>query len=360
MGVCNFADSYKAAGLFPGPEIIGLRQEPFDKLSKELNTQMVFDLTRLYFGLSVPNATEWFREAFSETDVSFSMVDNAQEVAVLASCILKEAIANGKGIAALAVLTTSAGGNRNPLVFPELIEEARLAMIDIAVEHRNNQKVDIKQIKLPVKTTIHEEADALAAAPDWVKTVKLFKTVDDENIKSVKNLSNQIQKVLHPLVNEVTDLQEEVSMLWWHIGGWSRILEKPFIELSPELVAAMAGLDLADLSKTLAGPVAVPAILHRTIFASNSANTTKATVKGAVNSFPTEAFEKLKLGDGLKGVSDVCPVLTGFLKAYEVGESPAWEIAFKKSTQLDASVSFDLLELAMQVYRERSLLAAID
>ena len=51
MAGFNFADRYKIAGLAPGPEIIGLRQEPFERLRKELTPSRAVELTRLYFGL---------------------------------------------------------------------------------------------------------------------------------------------------------------------------------------------------------------------------------------------------------------------------------------------------------------------
>ncbi|MCK4585839.1 MAG: hypothetical protein KAU29_00750 [Gammaproteobacteria bacterium] len=360
MSEFNFADSYKAAGLSPGPEIISLRQEPFDKLLKTIDKQMVFNLSRLYFGLTVPDGTEWFREAFGETDSSFSMLDNEREAAVLSACLLNAAISNNNVIAALAVLTTSAGGNRIPIVLPQLIEDARAALINIAVDNRKYQTNPLKQIKLPAKNDIEEAVDALVAAPAWPPAGDLFKQVNGNNFKTVKNLANQMNEVLSPLANQLADVQEEVAMLWWHIGGWSRVLDKPFAGLEPGLMAVMVGLDLADLSRTLAGPAAAPAILHKTIFASHDLSTEKVSIKNAVDAFPTEVLAKLELDEELKNLSDICPVLTGFLKAHENGESPAWESAFEKLAFFDPTTTFELLEIAMQVYRERSLLSASD
>ena len=96
MSNFNFGDSYKAAGLNPGPDIIGLRQEPFNQLLEQIDSQMTMDFTRLLYGLPIPRGTEWFREAFAETDPSFSMVDNEREAAVLSACLLNAAIKNHK------------------------------------------------------------------------------------------------------------------------------------------------------------------------------------------------------------------------------------------------------------------------
>ncbi len=51
-------------------------------------------------------------------------------------------------------------------------------------------------------------------------------------------------------------------MLWWHVGGWSRLLDKPFAELDLGLAAVLAGVDMADMSRSAAGPAATPAILQ--------------------------------------------------------------------------------------------------
>lgn len=361
MGGFNFADSYRASGLTPGPEIINLRQKPFDDLVKQMDSKIAVALVRIYFGLPVPQGTDWFRDAFAATDPSFSMHDNEQEAAVLSACLLSAAVVNKDETAALAVLTTSAGGNRKPHLLPELIEISRMTLLEISINSRNRQTPTPKQLKLPAKTNLHEAADAIATGPGWPPVVELFKQVSDESLNATKNLTNQVQAILSPLIAQVSDLKEETEMLWWHIGGWSNVLEQPFSELQPGLAAVMAGLDLADLSRTLAGPAAAPAMLHRTIIsADRDRSAAKASIREAVEAFPDDAYEKLGLIDELKSISDVCPVLTGLLKAHEAGASPAWESMFRKATHFDENVEFDLLDLAVQVYRERSLLSAID
>ena len=114
----NLADNYRAAGLTAGPDVLRTRQEPFDKLRKAIDPGTAIDLTRLYFGLPVPRGTDWFRDAFGEADASFSLVDNAREASVLAAGLLESASADGKIYAALAILTTAAGGLREPPVRP--------------------------------------------------------------------------------------------------------------------------------------------------------------------------------------------------------------------------------------------------
>ena len=74
---------------------------------------------------------------------------------------------------------------------------------------------------------------------------------------------------------------------------------------------------------------------------------------------PSDAVEKMDLGEVLTRVPDICPVLTAFHKASEIGKSPSWHEAFEKAAHVSPDLQFTPLRLAMQVYRERSLVTAI-
>ena len=172
------------------------------------------------------------------------------------------------------------------------------------------------------------------------------------------SLIRLVENTLSPLVDQVQDLREEVSILWWHIGGFSRILDKPFTELEPSLAVVMAGLDIADLTRTLAGPAAAPAILERTIRMLPPKSVKKVSVAEAVNAFPEESLGVLELPDNLRSNSDIFPVLAGFMKKQEIGDSPAWEAGYAKAVHLEPSIEISPLALSMQVYREKALLLA--
>jgi len=184
--------------------------------------------------------------------------------------------------------------------------------------------------------------------------------VSEESAEITKTLTNQLLSVLQPLAAETLTLREEVDMLWWHIGGWSRLLEKPFADLAPGLAAVLAGVDLADMSRSAVGPVAAPAILQRTLAAGRKTQNAKITINNAVEALPQDLFDRLKLDHRLSTVPEICPVLTAFAKANEIGPGPTWHTAFAKATKLEAKSAFAPLDLAMQAYRERLLLCALN
>lgn len=359
MATYDFADTYRAAGLAPGPEIIRLRLEPFESLRKELNAERAVDLTRLYFGLS-KEAPSWFRDAFAKADPSFSMLDNEREAAVLASCLLAAGLEDEIEAAGLAPLTAAVGGNRAPLVRPDLVDQAREALRSMSVAARRHSEVDPKTITLPATSKVSEAADALVPSPDWAKAAALFKQVSAETFSATKTLSAQVYRVILPMAERLADLEEEVAILWWYVGGWSRVLDRAFSELDPGLAAAMAGMDLGQLTREAPGPAAAPAILHRVVTFGRKSKASKVAIKDVVDAFPAESQDRLQLPDALTRVPDVCPVLTAFSKAAEVGETPAWQRPFLKAAQLDAGVSMLPAELAMQVYRETLLVSLLD
>ena len=291
----NFADQYKRAGLAPGSEIIQQRQESFEKLLDNINTPMILDLTRLYFGFSVPDGTDWFRDIFIETDASFSMIDNERETSVLSACLLSAALDKGHIAAGLAPLVALANGHHTPKVFPELVEEAKKKLASASINYWEQTKPDVHKIKQHIKSTVPTEVDKLIAAPAWPLAAEVINLTSRESLTATKTLTNQLRSVISPLVNQVQNLKEEVSILWWCIGGWSRILEQPFIDMGIELAALMAGIDLAHLTESESAPVAAPAILYRTIIKSKKDANTKISISSAVESLPDGVFQQLKI-----------------------------------------------------------------
>lgn len=364
MAGFNFADRYKAAGLAPGPDIIRLRQEPFNKLRKAMSVDRVITLIRLLFELPEPdeNNSTWLREAFAETDPSFTMLDNAREAAVLSSCLLSAAFQErdkGHIEAGLAVLTMAAN-NRTPHVMPTLINDAQHHLDSLSVEMRTPPEVDVAKIRRPAQSKIPGEADEFAKAPDWNKTAALFKKASEEYQAGVGTLAQQTFSVVSQLVRYAELLREELEMLWWYVGGWSKVLDKPFGELDLSVAAVMAGIDLAALVRTPPGPVAARAILHRLIWTGRKSKAASIPVKDAVDALPDDTLQQLKFGDALKSVPDLCPVLTALQKATEIGKGTAWHGAFRRVTSLKEDFAFKPLDLAMQVYREAMLIALID
>jgi hypothetical protein len=358
MTALSLADRYRAAGLNPGAEIIGWRQAPFDKLRESIDAKRAVELARLYFGLPSPGGFEWFREPFHAEDHSFSLLDNKREAAVLAAGLLDAGFASGKTICALAPLAAAVAGARHPEAAPEILADLEHGLADRAVSVRQRDHGNPESIRLPAASKLPADL-APAIGNDWSKVAAFIKQTSDEGMAAVSTLATQAANVVRPLHADVADLREEVQLLWWHIGGWSRILDMPFSELPTPTAAVMIAIDAADLSRTLAGPVAAPALIHRTIAAGRDGKLVKTTIKEAVDGLPNGALDKLVPPAMLVAVPDICPVLTAFAKAREIGSGSAWHAAFRKSSGLTEDAGLRTLDLAMQAFRERMILHAL-
>ena len=361
MAALSFADRYRAANLTPNGETIRQRQESFEKLRVNMDIERIVEITRLYFGLKTKELPPWFIEEFVATDLTFSSIDNERELAVLAECLLASALEDGIAAAGLSILSASANGTRRPLVEKSnFVSEARDALRLLSVTGRQVNTVDLKKINPPTKSNIDENIAELTQTPDWNNVAALFKKISDSEISATTQLFYQVDNVLQPMSQRLAQLEEEASMFWWLVGGWSRILDCPFSEIDPALAPGIAGIDLATLTTKPPGPVAVPAILHRLISQIRKSKPSKVSIQDMVDAFPSQNYDQLNLSAVLKDVPDLCPALTGFRLVVEIGESSAWKTAFQKVVGFGADASYFPVELAMQVYRESLLVSLLD
>lgn len=357
MATYNLADSYRQAGLTPGPEILALRQAPFDQLVSETKGMKSVDLVRLYFGQTV--SAEFmarFSGAFQDSDASFSVMDNQRELSVLAACMLDALIKGGDILCAYAILTTAAAGARKPTVRADLLVIADHKLKELAISARSRSPVSVDTIKVPAKSKVPAEGTALGQSGDWVKAGELLGKVSDEGSEAVKNLATQVAGVLRPALAEIADLREETSILWWHIGGWSRLFDRPFAEFDQASGAVLAALDVSRLTRTLVGPVAAITLMHSSYSAGKKIKTNKVSLSNVVEGIGFDNVAKLAVPETISDYLDVCPVLAAFYKCGEIGSGTSWHGAYTRATGLKPVIEFSLSDLAMQVFRERQFL----
>jgi len=355
----NLADSYRSAGLAPTPEIMALRQAPFDALAKDPSAKQIVTLVRLHFGFPAGNNVSWFRDAFAASDLTFSMIDNEREIAVLAACVLAKLIANDESLAAVAIICAAAQSLRAPLVAPGLVVRAEAYLGEHAVAARKRERANLSAIRLPSTSKIPAEAAPLAHGGDWTIVADLLARTSNEANERVKTAVNQLFSVIKPMAQDIIDLREETAMLWWHVGGWSRLLEAPFTSYEPGTAAILAGIDLADLSETIVGPVAVPAMLQRTIAGGRKSRLGKVSIVDAVNGLKPEELRSIRVDEDIATVSDLCPVLAAIDKASELQDPAAWPAILARANRFDTGQALSPLALGRQSYWERQLLAGL-
>jgi hypothetical protein len=281
------------------------------------------------------------------------MVDNAREAAVLAAGLLEAAAEDGKVYAMLGVLSASVVGIRSATVRPDLPELMGKALERQAKSVNNLSAGDPNSIKSPAASKHATELTNLVNSPDLAPAINLLKQVSEESLDNTKTLANQVCAVVRPLLAKVVNLEEKVEMLSWHVGGWSRLLNKPFGEFEIGAASALAGIDMADMSRSTTGPVSARALLQRTISAAHEKRPGKIALKDAVDHLDADAISRLGISADLQAYPDICPVLTALARALSVGAGPAWHASFARDSHIDAGIKLTPLDLAMQTYRER-------
>ncbi|MES2280188.1 MAG: GTPase-associated system all-helical protein GASH [Pseudomonadota bacterium] len=359
MATFNFPDRYKSAGLTAGSEVVRSRQAGFTKLRKDISDARALDLTRLYYGLSVPNGTEWFRKAFAAADVSFSMVDNAREVSILAACLLAAGLEDGVASCGLAPIVASAANTRNPSAYVEFLEIARQKLAAMSVEQRQNETLDLQGLKTLNKPNLETAIAALLAAPDWPKAGALVRQSVSGSHETAKELSNQVSQVLEPVLHQIQDLREEISMLWWYVGGWSRKLDRPYSELPLGTASILAACDLASLSTSPIGPLAAPALLSRLIAQGRNDSGDQLSMTEVIEGVMGETAKGMEIPAAASSNPDIFPIFGAILKADEIGGERAWHLAYRRAAGVDPEIKFSANQLAMQVYRESLLLNSL-
>ncbi len=355
MTAINLADFYRTANLSPSHEIITLRTEPVKKAAAQITGEQSVDLVRYYYGLPRAQEATWLPELFRESDASFSLIENEREAAVLAAAILATSIGSGSPRPAVAVLAGSGGGLRAPLVCPQVVGQARDTLVSDAIERRNGALPDVRSIKAPGRTKTGASAAAAVVAQDWAKAGETLKLVSDENVKNIEALVSQTVSILTPLTSAIKELREEVQILWWHIGGWSRDLQKPFAEFPAETAAMLAGIDIAELSDAVRPPASSLVLLEKTLALGRETVPADCTFESAVMGLSVDQLAAIDLPASLTGIVDLCPIHTALLKAREIGGNGAWHQAFTKSTGLEPTAALSPICFAMQALRERLL-----
>ncbi len=358
MAQFNISDCYRSSGLQVGSDLIERRLKGFESLRKNATKEQILDLARLYFGLPALADAEWFRSAFAEGDSAFSMVDNEHEVAVLAGGILEALNEDNVVVAGLAPLCAAMAGQRSPKVRPALLEIASRRLQEIARDARAHTAVNAAVIRSPAKSKVIDDK-SVAEAADVPRVAALVKRVSDESSEWTKTLASQVASLVQPMSRQLNTLQEEVEILWWHIGGQSRQVAKPFSDLDLGAACLLAGIDMADLSRLETAPVAAPALLARTLAPLKKPKGGKVGLGAAVDALPPEFLESHDQNEAERQHTDLMPVLTALQRAKENGAGN-WQAGFKKLIGIDAGASFTAIDLAVQVMRERLLASALE
>lgn len=348
----EFAEAYRK--LQPGMDrsIIGFREAAHRKVRKDLpsNPDRIVDLARLAFDipLSGGRTSVWLEEIVKEKDAHFSLEHDRNEARIVATILLADMIASGfPGTPAL-VLAGSFAGRRQTVDQEAIVMAARSALAGMSRTRRLGFRTqiaaarwqDIGKTVLAAKAgdaaTIHTALEAIAA----------------EAKASEVRMVEKFNSALSALTNENRRLAEEVDLLWWCMGRWSYLLDRPLSEIDGRALPFVIGTDVAAMINVLPGPHGALGIIRDALGAEAD---TRQTIKDTFEA--VQAADRAALLRDLKSQPDPIALLNAGLRLYDDDAIAASIPAlFAKHGGLSIETELTRFEIAVQAFYERMLI----
>lgn len=348
----KFLDAYRTMVPAAGREVIDARQKSHDKLFSLVSkgVERCYDLCRLAFELPhEATLTEWFEKPVKTFDVQFSIALDKAEAGRIAALLLRDLIWRSTPHYALAVVVASYCGRRAPIGGSELVTAATEALVEAGKERRI--VLADKKITLPAGKDLKAELEAISASPTGPVVKAGMEAMANELRGGAGKLATSATEAFESLKNDTARIAEEIDMLWWHIGDWSDLLDRPRESFPKQAAAVLSGTELGGLVRQLPGPYGAYGILRRTTGEVSDQKTNLKTVVEAI-----DAADLKRLARPLPvSVLGLFPVHEAIKLAAERGPS-AWAAAFEQTAPDTLKLEVSNYELAVQSFREKMLI----
>jgi hypothetical protein len=349
----NLADLYHAANIPTSADDFALRQTAFEGVAASLTQKQIIDCGRMYFDWWEKIAEfDWFLAAF-RNDPRFSLTGNRRESSVLAGALLFNAVKEGNAFAGLVVLTTCVQGKRQPGVpgLPFEVFETQLRNHALEGSEPHGYNTAFKPLG---RTSVTKEKLVEDSTLPTLATGVITALTETSNATQASLTA--LQATVSSIAADLAAAREQLSILWWLTGGWSRRLKRSFETVGAPLAFIAAGFDLADLSGTVSGPYAAEAILSRVLLPFKKLK--KPIAFSEIGDSPTDVdFALLEMSDVAKVYPDICPLSAALMKSAEIGRGASWHLAFVKAAHLSVTTALLPQEIAVQAMYERLLMS---
>jgi hypothetical protein len=258
-----------------------------DVTTKRQPTPEVIEvLARLAFPTSVPASgrkNENIKETYnnlvstiSGKDPSFDPSQSKRELQVLAAAALARLVETCPD-AALVVTTASCNGTREPEFPFDLVGLAEKALVDLS--GRKHARTDIDKLKLNAPkmnfNVASEESEDLTESEQRAAQIG---ALHEATTKAIEHMVEEQNRVVEELHRQMQLDEEELQMLWWLIGSYSRSLDTPFSEIQSVIKPLALADELGNMTEVSPGPSSVRAMLSKA-----GVDTEKVKLEDAIN-----------------------------------------------------------------------------
>ncbi len=350
----SLPDLYKLSKINITPKEIEVKSSAIKHIIEHNAGAELFDLIKLYYNIDNDSEYIWFKEAFTEYDSSFSMVDSTRELAILSTYLINSIMQTDSDIA-LSVLTTSFAGTRNPLLFPELIETSKSTLLTHIYKNKVQDLTIHEPNKYPIEDSVSENLseDDLADAEN---IPNILVNISSEKDSFINELSENFHSNVLRLNQKIEFLQEESNILWWLVGEYSNLMNEHYNSVEKPIAAITTALELSELTISPLGPASSSQLLYKILNVSKKSRKTKFKLNEYIENIPTSLFEKFAIDPVIEQYNFMFPVYTALKKYYEIGNELAWCKAFRTAAGLSDDIELSPIDLSTQLYRESLLL----
>jgi hypothetical protein len=351
-GTFNFVEAYRHMQPNATREIVSAREAAYVALRTDLSIAQILDLCRLAYRMHVPTERgleDWFAAVVRKTDPQFSMTIDSVEAGRIAALLLTDRVKQQHLVTTVAVLTTSFSGKRESVDHDEL---SILAGVCLAAEARRRRVgTPPAELLYPTRTDRSTVLTQIETSFGHASVKTALEALAADAHGQGAELANTITTILKTAHTENMRLAEEIDLLWWHIGGWSELLERPLALLPKRYLPIVVGADLACMIRALPGPYGANAILRRALGPDADARQSLAEV---VTTMDVEDLARI-IPSPPAGCSDILALHSAGRAVVEHGKKALGD-SFERTTGISQNAEMTCYELALQTFRERMLM----
>ena len=363
----EFGDWYRSAGVTIPEGLLEKRWAGVEDVVKQPTAALVLSLAKLF---TLPNVKEsavpdGFREFFRKHDEdNFPSRDNLQELRVLAGAALRVIIDQWKGcspLAALALACRSFGPREVALPEQKHLDVAQRFLVEYSRATRECPPPEAIKIPSFTKEKLGETLPQnLFAAANQIPQIydPLLNTLTTI-ASGWSSALTQAQNAIGQITHTASVREEEVAILWWLQSHFSRDLQKPFSEIGYTAGTLVFPMELADLTVFVPGSEAAIAVLAYALqLAGSPSSSEEVTIANVTNATPPEWREKVCERHALDSSGLLTPILLAIHKSLETDGHDEWLPVYRKACDIPINKPFPLIQLSLQLLRERMLLRA--
>ncbi|MFN3171235.1 MAG: GTPase-associated system all-helical protein GASH [Hyphomicrobiales bacterium] len=347
----DFADAFREFHPSAERSLVEARNAALIKLSTEARKSVakIVGLTRITYDVPLADGDEtgeWLQATIREKEAGFSLIRDREDARIMSAIVLDSILQAGNydRVATLLMAAMFAGQRRAP--GDGKLEIAARDIFVASARSRGmmfNPRVSKSQWRETAKTTASVETTFDGAT---VKTA--IEAVATEAKAAEARAIEKFNKVLDQLTAENVRLAEEVDLLWWHLGGWSYMLERPLDTIEATSLPFVIGSDVAQMVNSLPGPHGALGIVRKALGASaDDRQTIEATLKAV------EPDDRAKLLVDARDKDVIASLNYGLALLDDVTMADSFEKTFQKRTALSSGAEMTRFDIAAQAYFER-------